>query len=64
MKSLPCQHRDIALTLENIGNVYKDKGELEEALTYYKRAATIYHHSLQIPHPSVLQIEEYIRYLS
>jgi len=64
MKSLPSQHRDIALTLENIGNIYKGKGELEEALAYYKKAANIYHHSLPTTHPSVIQIEEYIRYLS
>jgi tetratricopeptide (TPR) repeat protein len=64
IKSLPAQHRDIALTLENIGNIHKDKGELEEALSYYKRAATIYHHSLPATHPNVIQIDEYIRYLS
>jgi tetratricopeptide (TPR) repeat protein len=64
IKSLPSQHRDIALTLENIGNIHKDKGNLEEALSYYKKAATIYHHSLSPTHPSVIQIDEYIRYLS
>jgi hypothetical protein len=63
-KSLPAQHRDIALTIENVGNIYKDKEEFQEALSCYERAAMIYCHSLPTTHPSVIQIEEYVRNLS
>ncbi|CAF1237620.1 unnamed protein product [Adineta ricciae] len=63
-KSLPYEHHDVALTLENIGNVYKDKEEYDQALEYYKKAETIYDCCFLPTHANVIQIKQYIQYLS
>ena len=58
MKSLPAQHPDIASIYENMGVVYEDKGELEQALTCLKKASTIYQSALPKNHPDVMEIKE------
>jgi len=53
-KSLPSQYPLIASTLKNIGVIYEEKDDFQQALSYYKKAATIYRHSLPLTHPDVI----------
>ncbi|CAF3735960.1 unnamed protein product [Rotaria sp. Silwood1] len=45
---LPLKHSLLSITLENIANIYYDKGDFRQALKYYEKAAKIYYHVLQI----------------
>ncbi len=56
-KSLPPEHPHIAMTLENRGLVYEDNDELERALEFYIKVATIFRHSLTPTHHRVVEIE-------
>ncbi|CAF2188245.1 unnamed protein product, partial [Rotaria magnacalcarata] len=61
LKSLPSQHRSIASTCKNMGLVYEDNVELEQALIYMKKAQTIYEVALQLNHPDVAKIKNDVK---
>ncbi|UJR30022.1 hypothetical protein I4U23_017567 [Adineta vaga] len=61
---LPSNHLDIASDYRGMGHMYKGSGDLNQALTYYQKAAEIYRNQLSPEHPDVVEIEKYIRYLS
>jgi tetratricopeptide (TPR) repeat protein len=63
-KSLPPQHLNIAVTLENIGFVYEKKDNFEQAVVYYEKAANIFHHSLPSTHANINQIDQSIKRIS
>jgi tetratricopeptide (TPR) repeat protein len=52
------------MTLENIGLVYEDKRDFEQALSYFEKAAKIYRHSLSSTHPNVIKIDQAIKRVS
>jgi tetratricopeptide (TPR) repeat protein len=52
------------MTLENIGLIYEQKRDFEQALFYFDKAAKIYRYSLSSTHPYVIQIEESIKRVS
>jgi len=64
LKSLPSQHPDIAMSYENMGRVYEDKGDWKQALTCFKNANTIYKKSLSSQHPDTVKNKENIRRIS
>jgi tetratricopeptide (TPR) repeat protein len=63
-KTLPPQHCDTAMRLENIDRTYFAIGELQEALLYLKQASTIYCQMLPVDHPYIVETEQAIRYVS
>jgi tetratricopeptide (TPR) repeat protein len=63
-KCLPSEHPDIAMTLNNIGSVYEDKNEYQQAFFYFQLAADIYRHLLPSTHPYVIQLEQSIKRVS
>ncbi|CAF4279739.1 unnamed protein product, partial [Adineta steineri] len=64
LKSLPSQRISLAATLENIALVYEQKHLYEQALSYYKKVATIFHETYSSTHNSVIQIEQDIQRVS
>jgi tetratricopeptide (TPR) repeat protein len=58
---LPPQHTFISMILENIGNIYYDKGQFDQWLEYYEKVTLIYRQLLPSTHPDVLQIAMIIR---
>jgi tetratricopeptide (TPR) repeat protein len=60
-KSLPSHHSSLASTLENIGLVYERKGLLEQALSYYEKAAIIFRETFLSTHIYVIDIEQDIQ---
>jgi tetratricopeptide (TPR) repeat protein len=52
------------MVLRNIGLVYQNKGEFQQALLYLKKALTIYRYSLSETHPNSIQIEQIIHRIS
>ncbi|CAF4916992.1 unnamed protein product [Rotaria sp. Silwood2] len=56
-KSLPPEHPHVAMTLENMGLAHEDNDDLEQALVFYKKAASIFRHCLPLTHPRVIEIE-------
>ena len=63
-KSLPSRHLNIAMTLANIGFIYEKKNDFEQALSYYEKAAIIYHQLFTSIHPDVVEIEDRIHRVS
>jgi Tfp pilus assembly protein PilF len=63
-KCLPPQHPDIGTTVVNIGLVHEKKGDFQQALVYFKRAAEIYRHSLGSTHPDVIENDQRIKRVS
>lgn len=63
-KALPPLHPDIAMNYRNMGLLYADKGELEQALKYLKDAKKIYRRSLQSHSPDAVSIKKAIQYVS
>jgi tetratricopeptide (TPR) repeat protein len=47
--------------LNNVGLVYEDKGEYQQALGYYEKAAIIYRHALPSTHPNIIKTEQFIQ---
>jgi tetratricopeptide (TPR) repeat protein len=59
-KYLPQTHPSIAMTLENMGLIYENKNDFQEALKYYEKASKIYEHTLLLTHTDVIQIKDNI----
>lgn len=53
LKALDANHPDVARIYNNIGVVYKDKGDFDKALDYYQRSLSIRLKSLGANHPDV-----------
>ena len=51
MLSLPKNHPDIVTSFDNIGGVYYDKNENDNALEYYLKSLEILNSSLPSNHP-------------
>jgi len=54
-KALGQDHLDVALSLNNLANLYYDKGDYARAETLYKRALSIREKALEPEHPAVAQ---------
>jgi tetratricopeptide (TPR) repeat protein len=52
-KTLPSNHPNLAISYNNIGNVYNNMGEYSKALSYYEKALEIYQKSLPPNHPNL-----------
>ncbi|CAF0975264.1 unnamed protein product [Rotaria sordida] len=63
-KSLPQKHYKTAWVIEIMGNVYEARKELNKALDYYKKAASIYCEVLDSKHYYVTSITECIKRVS
>ena len=60
-KSISSQQSDVGMTLYNIGTVHEKKGDFNEAILYYKKAADIYRYTLPSIHPYNVQNEKNIQ---
>lgn len=63
-KCLPPQHPAIAMTLMNMGLIYEKTDRLQQALSCFEQAATIYRHTFSSTHNSLNKCEQHIRHLS
>jgi tetratricopeptide (TPR) repeat protein len=52
-QSLPHDHSDLAMSYNNIGNMYDIIGEYSKAYLFYKYAVDIAQHSLPTDHPDL-----------
>jgi tetratricopeptide (TPR) repeat protein len=52
-ETLPINHRDLAQSFSNIGNVYNEMGEYSKALSFYQKALKIDQQTLSANHPSL-----------
>ena len=52
-QTLGAEHRYVATTLNNMGNVYRAQGDYAKALEYYERALAIWGKALGEGHPNV-----------
>ena len=57
-KNLPKNDLSIAMTLENMGLIYENKNDYQQALQCYRDAEKIYQQTLPITDSNVLQIRE------
>lgn len=56
-KTLPSEHPAIATILKNIGIIYENRDEFDEAQRYFERSAIIRRLALPYRHPDRIQIE-------
>jgi tetratricopeptide (TPR) repeat protein len=59
-KFLPGKHPSIAMTLENMGLIYENKNDFQQAYKYYREATNIYQQTLPSTHSDIVQIKDNI----
>jgi tetratricopeptide (TPR) repeat protein len=62
-KVLPSNHRDIAMTYNNLGTLYEDRQDFSKALEYYQKSLEINHKILPPEHRDLVGTESNIQKL-
>ena len=50
--------RDTAKTINNLAVLFRSQGDFEQAESLYRRALSIFEHTLDVDHPDVLMCRE------